>query len=307
MTIRRGDGISSASLAGEGVVSVIIPAFNAAEYVSAAVQSALTQTLCPREVIVVNDGSTDETLGRLASFGNSIRVLSQANRGPAEAKNVGARLASAEWLAFLDADDTWLPQKLERQMAAVDGDTALVYTDRFNVGDRGWLPPVQGHIQPPFEGDVFQDLLLKGNYITTSSVLVRRALFLELGGFRADLPVTEDWDLWIRLAERHLVKVCREPLVNYRLHPGQISKNCMRMWYASNEVTRSALRLQRGRGLPFVLRRRIWARTWQTNGFYARCTHQRSRAIWAHSLALVYWPFAREGYRPLIKALLGLE
>src|SRR5438874_1191114 len=110
-------------------VSVIIPAYNCAAYIGPAIASALSQRDVAVEVIVVDDGSTDETWHVLERFGDAIRTLRQANAGPAAARNRGARSAAGAWLAFLDADDEWLPEKLARQLALVDERTGLVYTD----------------------------------------------------------------------------------------------------------------------------------------------------------------------------------
>src|SRR6187455_2532028 len=116
-------------------VSVIIPAYNAANFICDTVDSALAQTHRDLEVIVVNDGSTDDTLARLETFGSRIRVLDLVNGGVARARNTGVSNAAGSWIAFLDADDLWAPEKLERQLA--HSDAPLRYTDRLNIGARG--------------------------------------------------------------------------------------------------------------------------------------------------------------------------
>ena len=105
----------------------------------------------------------------------------------------------------------------------------MSYTDRFNIGERGDLPERQGDLTPMHGGDLFVPLMREGNFITNTSVLMRRALFEQLGGFYTGLNGTEDWDLWIRVAERHPIGVVPEPLVKYRFHGGSISRNYERM------------------------------------------------------------------------------
>jgi len=245
-------------------VSVVIPAYNCAAFVSEAVESALGQTLAPADVIVVDDGSTDGTAAVLQRFGGRIRVVSQPNRGLPAARNAGAAVATGTWIAFLDADDTWLPEKLAHQQA-VAGDAALVYTDRFNVGDRGTLPAVQGHRLELYEGDIFLPLLLLGNHLTASSVVVRADVFRAVGGFAEHLRAAEDWDLWVRIAEAHAVAACHEPLVRYRYHGTQMSGDPRRMRDARRQVVERALASPRGLRLDRWTRRRILASVARNN------------------------------------------
>ena len=154
-------------------------------------------------MIVVNDGSTDDTLNRLQQYGSRIQVLDLVNGGVARARNAGVNKATGSWIAFLDADDLWKPEKIQRQLA--HSDAPLRYTDRLNIGARGDLPELQSLVTPMYDGDLFQTLMLEGNFITTSSVLLQRELFEKMNGFFTGLNGTEDWDLWLRIAERHRV------------------------------------------------------------------------------------------------------
>ena len=124
------------------LVTTIIPAFNAERYILEAIESALSQSYSNHEVVVVNDGSTDGTQQIVDSFGSRIRGIQQANSGPARSRNLGNSVAKGEWLAFLDADDTWHPQKLELQLdAAIQAGADIVYTDRIAFGDGGEIGP----------------------------------------------------------------------------------------------------------------------------------------------------------------------
>ena len=197
-------------------VSVIIPAYNAAAFVKDALDCALAQTYPEIEVVVVNDGSTDNTAEILAGYGDRVRVHHQANAGLSAARNIGAAVASGDWLAFLDADDQWMPGKIEAQIATV-GDRAWSYTNRLNFGARGDVPELQSEVSEMVDGDVFVPLLLRGNFITVSSVMIRKALFNSVGGFVHQKGGCEDWDLWLRIAsQRHEIAYDAEPLVRYR-------------------------------------------------------------------------------------------
>ena len=288
------------------LVSVVIPAHNAAPFLRETVESALAQSWPSVEVIVVNDGSTDGTAAVLASFGDRIRVVGQRQSGVAVARNRGAAAARGTWLAFLDADDVWLPHKLERQLASAETRTHFIYSDRINIGHLAGLPEIQSDLQYLYEGAVFAEVLL-GNVITTSSVVMRRSTFDALGGFSEDpdLPPAEDWDLWLRVAAHHRIDVCREPLVKYRLHAAGASQNPDRMNRARIRVVERALRLPAAQRLPASVRRRAWSLTYATNGWDAGRHARRSAAIQYYLRAIEQWPFGGSPYRELLKVCLG--
>lgn len=286
-------------------VSVIIPVYNGAAFVAEAVSSVLAQTRAPLETIVINDGSTDDTAAVLDTFGDRITVISQANKGLPATRNVGAWAAQGAWLAFLDADDVWLPAKLERQMArAGDTGAAMIYTDRYNIGTRGDLPEIQSAIQRLYEGDVFEDLL-NANHITVSSVVIRRDVFTALQGFTEHLRAAEDWDLWVRVAERHTVAACHEPLVQYRFHGSMMSGDPRRMQEARWHVVNTALAGERGRRMAVPVRRRIVAATARTNAWDAARRGRTSMALREYGRAIAATPFEPAPYRDLLRMLLG--
>ena len=285
------------------IVSVVIPAYNAQGFIADAVRSALAQTYRDLEVIVVDDGSTDGTLTELEGFGDRIRVHQQANQGVAAARNAGAQMAHGGWIAFLDADDLWLPHKLERQLAA--GAAPMLFTDRLNIGARGDLPEVQSEVTPMRGGDLFTVLLGEGNFITNTSVMMRRALFETMGGFYTGLNGTEDWDLWIRVAERHEIGFVDEPLVRYRFHPGGLSRNFAKMGRERLHVIARALDLPRGRELDWRTRRRIWAETWRTNGYEAGRAGARKQALLDYARAAAAWPLELQPFKEAVKVCLN--
>ena len=184
-------------------VSVVMPTYNHAEFIDRSIRSALEQTVPPKEIIVVDDGSTDGTDARVSAFGPPVRYVRRSNRGPSSARNVGIRLADGEWIALLDSDDVWIPRKLELQLELVarKPEISVVY-GAMQLGvdpDRG-LVSESSEMSPP---DLMQALLFS-NCITGSAscVLVRRACFEKVGLFDEQLRWAEDWDMWIRLAQQ---------------------------------------------------------------------------------------------------------
>jgi len=288
-------------------VSVIIPAWNAERYLGETIESALGQTAPPAEIIVVDDGSTDRTAAIARSYPSPVTVISERVGGPGAARNLGVSRSRGDWLAFLDADDVWLPEKLQRQLAKADPDTPLICTDRYNFGERGALPDVQGTIQPQISGDVFLHLLLHGNFITTSTVLLRRDVFDETGGFTVhdDLIGTEDWDLWMRVTARYPIFACEEPLTRYRLHASGLSRDIERMMRGREYVVERALDLPQGRALSWITKRRIWAETYRTNGWDAGRSRRQVLALRKYLRSLVELPLQPGVYVDLARLMLG--
>jgi glycosyltransferase involved in cell wall biosynthesis len=206
-------------------VSVIIPAYNAESFLAAAIESVLAQTRPPVELIVVDDGSTDGSARIAAGYGRNVRCLTQRNAGVASARNNGAAQAASEWLAFLDADDIWLPQKLHRQLEAI-GDSDCACFTAIRVVDHGGHPREdRGTAGTRLDLEAF---LMHDDRIPQtipSTMLVRRDVFLSLGGFDEHLSTAADWDLLIRLRLYGTLAYVPEPLVHYRRHASNMSRD----------------------------------------------------------------------------------
>jgi glycosyltransferase involved in cell wall biosynthesis len=191
------------SSAAAPTVSVIIPAYNAAEYIGEALKSVLNQTFQSHEIIIINDGSpdTDELERELQMHRASIRYLKQENRGAAAARNTGLREATGEFIAFLDADDTWLPTFLEDQLELLKGSRAqIVYSDAVLVGDSHMARRTFMELQPS-TGSVTPESLLDGTVtVLTSTVLASRKLVFDAGLFDESIKRGHDFDLWLRMA-----------------------------------------------------------------------------------------------------------
>jgi glycosyltransferase involved in cell wall biosynthesis len=288
-------------------ISVVIPAFNAAPFIGDTLASVLGQTITELEVIVVDDGSTDGTRQRIDGADDRVRLLHQDRGGAARARNLGVGQARGEWIAFLDADDLWTPDKLERQLdLAAETGSAFVFADRINIGERGPLPELQSTIQPLRDGDIYE-VLLRGNFITTSSVVLRREVFERVGGFCEDpiLPPAEDWDLWLRVAHDHRAAACRLPVVKYRHHITGASRNVDRMNRARRSVVERGLSLPRGRTLAPAVQRQIWSAMWATNGWDAARHGHKAVALQFYWKSLLAWPTRTKPYVDIVRVLSG--
>jgi glycosyltransferase involved in cell wall biosynthesis len=204
--------------------SVVIPAYNAAATLPATLESVFAQSYQDYEVIVVDDGSTDSTPSLLASYGERLQVVRKPNEGrPAAARNRGVDAARGTYVAFLDADDLWRPEKLERQLALLDANPrlGLCYTAAALIDQQG--APLGEHRCPAEGRGRIYDLLSVRNVMVGSSVVARRQAILDAGGFDEALTSIENWDLWIRIARDWEVDFVDEPLTVYRKHAGNRS------------------------------------------------------------------------------------
>ena len=202
-------------------VSVIIPTYNREKFISECVQSVLAQTLPAREIIIVDDGSTDATYNILRDLGfNSLstkktvlRYFFQQNRGVSSARNLGIKEARSEYIALLDSDDLWLKSKLDRQVSAFQNDTQssrLCHTDEIWI--RNGVRVNQHKKHKKHGGNVFQSCL-KLCCISPSSAMMHRSVFEDFGFFDEDLPACEDYDFWLRYSAKEDVNFIDEPLI----------------------------------------------------------------------------------------------
>ncbi|MDY6898228.1 MAG: glycosyltransferase [Cyanobacteriota bacterium] len=207
-------------------VSVIIPAYNAMNYLPQTVESLLKQSFTDFEVIIVNDGSSDG-IEKWANTitDNRVKLISQKNQGTAVARNTGIADAEGAYIAFLDSDDLWEENLLEKQVHCLDNNpgVGLVYAWVKSIDAKGNdLGQIYGHDS---EGYVWEKLL-EGNIIWSgSAAMVRRDCFEKSGVFDANLKLAEDWEMWIRIAKNYSFAVIKEPLVSYRFHANNKSQN----------------------------------------------------------------------------------
>ena len=261
-------------------VSVIIPAWNASETILDAIDSALQQTGCLVEIIVVDDESSDNTPEILAGLGDRIRWKRFPNGGPGKSRNRAAALARGKWLAFLDSDDLWEPSKLASQLkAASDNNATVVYTNARNFGDDLPVDEIRLTDSQCHSGDVFTELLLD-NFVTISGLMVRRDVYEQVGGFAEDLVGTEDWDLMLRLATTETFAVVREPVTLYRWANTSLSSKYDVMLKARRETIKRALTSPRGQQLSSRFKRRVWANLWSTAAWFAEGGSKKRAISW---------------------------
>lgn len=235
-------------------VSVVIPAWKSDAVLPAALRSVAAQRLPPAEIVVVDDGSPtgDPRSIALRDWGLPVRFLRTPHGGPSRARNRGVEAAGSPWIAFLDADDTWSPDKLHRQWAAARAappDLVMVSCDWLRPGEAG-----PRHAAPPVRRGAEEGVrsFLWRNRFQTSTVLVRRSAFEAAGAFRPELDGAEDWDMWMRTAARGSWIHLREPLVRYLDNPGGVSKDLLRVYATGRSMLEAYLR---GEGDPRIVAR----------------------------------------------------
>lgn len=207
--------------------SVIIPAYNRYQLLKRAIDSVLNQTFRDFELVVVDDGSTDETPGVATEYEGRITYIRQDNGGVSKARNRGIHLARSPYIAFLDSDDVWFPEKLNEQCSYLNSnpDVLIHQTDELWIRNGKRINPMKKHMKR--EGTIFLESLDRC-MISPSSVVMKRDLFDRFGLFDEDLPVCEDYDLWLRIAAEERVGLIEKKLIaKYGGHSDQLSR---RFW-----------------------------------------------------------------------------
>jgi glycosyltransferase involved in cell wall biosynthesis len=253
------------------LLSVVIPAYNSARFIGEAIESVLAQGHSEIELLVVDDGSTDDTAQLVARHGNPVTLIRQANAGAAVARNTGMRAARGRYIAFLDADDVWLPGKIDAQLAHLEQhrDVSLCCTrwDLLHPDSSGTYvidPPESGRSASDFRSYstlTYADLLLDCD-VWTSTVVVKRELIHQMGGFDPALRRGQDYDYWLRASRVTPIHRLDASLALYRMGSGHAKKFPDKNWELA--VVNKALEQwgatgPEGRGLsPRQVRRRLW-------------------------------------------------
>jgi glycosyltransferase involved in cell wall biosynthesis len=253
------------------MLSVVIPAYNSGRFIGDAIESALAQGRSDMEVLVVDDGSTDDTVEVVARYGDAVTLIRQANAGAAVARNTGVRAARGRYLAFLDADDVWLPGKIDAQLAHLEQhpevslcctrwellhpDSSGSYIVDTPKSDRKALA------EAGYSKLTYADLLLDCE-VWTSTVIVRRELLHQVGGFDPALRRGQDYDFWLRASRVTPIHRVDAALALYRMGSGHGKKFAEKNWelaVISKALEQWGVSGPEGRGLsPGQLRRRLW-------------------------------------------------
>ncbi len=234
-------------------ISVVIPNYNYEKYVGQAIESVLAQTCQPLEIIVVDDGSTDNSVNVVNRFGPPVKLVQQRNQHLSAARNTGIRAARGEWIALLDSDDTWDSRKLELQIGALQENPEWSYVA---------TTALEAETFPTDSKDtVVSHELTLSDFLTVtpmsgSDALIKKACFEECGMFDPELKSCEDRDMWLRLAKSFRGGRVEEPLWRYRQHEDQMNRNFEVMIETRKQVLR---RFFKQAELPAALHRKAWA------------------------------------------------
>ncbi len=286
------------------MISCLMAAHNAAGTIAVAVESVLRQTWSDLELIVVDDGSTDDTAKILAGINDRrVVVLSQARQGPSAARNRALARAQGEFVAPIDADDIWLPRKLELQVHALErrADAGVAYGWTYFVDEE--LRPMYADERATVEGDVLE-ALLRLNFISCgSTTLIRRAALEDVGGFDEALQAAEDWELYTRLAARYAFVTVPEVVVWYRRSPRSLSSHfwlmeanfllaCRKVFDAAPANARFLESLAKGSFYRYLLMRAAQSRT--TPGKWRAIPRFAGLAAWHDPVGLfragwIFW------------------
>ncbi|WP_193198348.1 glycosyltransferase [Nostoc sp. MG11] len=226
-------------------ISVIIPAYNSEKTIQRTIESVLNQTFADFELIIINDGSQDSTLGIISQFKDSrIKVFAFNNSGGNVSRNRGLNYAVGEFISFLDADDIWTADKLELQLKALQENSqaavAYSWTDYINENDEFVVSGT--HIN--MNGNVYENLLLTNFLENGSNPLIRREALIELGGFDKSLSAAQDWDMWLRLAYKFDFVCIPSIQILYRISANSVSSNLVRQEKACLKVLERAYRVR---------------------------------------------------------------
>ena len=204
-------------------ISVVIPSYNRKDFLKRSIDSTINQTKKPLEIIVVDDGSTDGTEAMIKSDYNFVKFIKQKNKGVSAARNTGIKVSIGEWICFLDSDDEWKKDKLEKQINAMKSNPGYKFFHSNEIWIKNGLRINQKKKHKKYGGDIF-DKCLDMCRISPSSVMIDKTVFDEVGNFNEDLVVCEDYELWLRISDKYRVFFIDEPLIiKYGGHQGQLS------------------------------------------------------------------------------------
>lgn len=285
-------------------VSVVIPTYNRSALVVEALRSVLRQTVRVREIVVVNDGSTDDTLERLGEFGDQIQVISQNNKGVSAARNRGIREARGSWIAFLDDDDVWVEDKIQLQfdIAQKQPEVGLIFCSFYLVDNNSDDPKIVA-VPHDFRGYVFPKLLIK-HVICTPAVLARKDVLEQMGGFDESRKIAEDRELWLRIAACYPVDFVPTPLVYVRYRvTGRLSTDTPigQRQRDIEAVIEKSFSLQH---IPLFSRLRLRHKAKYDVAWEWLVAGHKGRAFRESLAAIGYWPLSWIGYRMAISSIL---
>lgn len=291
-------------------VSVVITCYNYGRYLENCLNSVFQQTFKDFEILLIDDGSTDHTQDVVAQFRDkpNLNYFYQKNQGQANAKNNGIKHSKGDFIAFLDADDIWAEDKLEKQISLFESDKVCVVYSRSNYIDENGKPlayKLSGKYLLPRRGQVTEFLFLD-NFVPFSSAVVRKECFKNCGLFDESLKMAIDWDLWLRISTEYHFDYVNEPLLKYRVgHSDQMSKNAFVRNSCCDKIMERFLENNKDL-LSKKIIRKAYAFTFCNRGkYYAE--HDWSKSIKYYLSALILDPIEIDAYKGLLRALLVIK
>lgn len=291
-------------------ISVIMPVYNGEKYISKALDSVLTQSLRPFEVIVIDDGSTDRTGNILSRYGDKIKVYRQENKGVCKARNAGFQRAKGDWIAQLDADDWWDIDKLNVMVNAIHNSEtpSLLFCAVQYWYEGGKKGPIKRRLHDVSCEKIAHELMyhnaiLGGN----SGPLISRSCLEDVGFFDDELEGGEDWDLWIRIALKYRIHYVDTVLLNRLERPDSLSKNVDAMLWSDLRVLEKHRHSYLNRGAGRWAVRKAKAAVLSRSGVEYFCRGNISKARPVIIKALSLNPFNTQAIVPMIKLLFGMR
>lgn len=284
-------------------VSVIIPVYNRETFIAEAIQSVLSQTFTDLELIIIDDGSTDNTAQIVQAVDDPrLRYIPQENRGVSAARNHGISLAQGDYIAFLDSDDSYLPTKLERQIALFQADSTLgmVYTEALIVNQ---LTGATNTLDYTPSGHIYREILFRDSPLRLSTVMVSREAIQQVGGFDESMRIAEDTDFIIRVTKAYPVGVVTDPLTHYTVHDSNTVKYGARPPEEVDRVrdlviTMKDKHLTTDTSLSWIFKRRARAHTYFRFGLLEYLNSHEgvpSGALVCWRRGMRNWPFMYDG------------
>lgn len=287
------------------LVSVVIATYNMGQYVTQAVDSILGQEYPFVEAIVVDDGSTDNTLEALSRYNDRdrVKIIHQNNAGQAAAKNRGLLEAGGKYIGFCDADNLWLPHKLKRQLplfkdfndqAVIYGDGMLIDADGKNLPNRqierhsGWIT----------------GLLLIDNFVSFNTALVPKQIIDHVGGFDESFSMGIDYDLWLRISVNYPFFYLPEQLIKYRIWGGQMSTKMDERFANCFRIVNNFLKNHQGSVTKLEVRRG-WAHTYVSRANWRAAQKEYQKALQDYIRAFTYKPNDLRLWKSIVKFMLG--
>lgn len=288
------------------LVSVVVPTYNREETISRCIKSVFEQTYRNIEIIVVDDGSTDRTKKEINKFDSDRLnyIRHKDNKGANAARNTGIDASNGDYIAFLDSDDQWHPEKVSKQIEVFEqseSDVGLVYTGVVRRGPNG----EKAYRIPKYRGEIYKEQLMLDRIGPTSSPMIKRKCFDEVGIFNTDLSARQDYEMWLRITEAFNIDYVDEFLVTLYIDTeNRISSNHDSRIRADNEILKE--KKDRIENEGWVFQRKVIAKHYESVGIYFHSTHSNKPAVNYLIKSIQVWPFHWKSWFMLSLSIVGI-